>query len=376
MELSNEDSLRLNVLVANVEAIRIDEQAMVVYGLTGAAEARVSLNPNCRPEEYLRRVREALSSAALGSPRGYPVFLQRWVRMGQIQNAPLEKLLMLGEPEAVVAVACAPGLTDELARRAWWAAPTPEVARYMLVREDVTRGTMSPALAHYLVEYLPFETEPLDMLNTVRLVLQPGLIDADTRNRIWQNGRQRPAYRVGFLEMTPDALPEPQPARGDLERHRETLGRLSAAGNPVAGLVERTLDSGGQTFAHVCAEALRQPVDKEVCSALLNAIGRYFDPLRRLDGEVADIAQFVQAAEAWCEDMDGSCAELSQVLAACPELAPELRAMLVLAHSSEALAAPIFARTDAVGSLLRRKLEPLTGPLQEQVAVLRGARVS
>lgn len=374
MELSAEDSLRLNVLLANAEAIRIDEQAMVVYGLTGSAEARVSLNPNCRPEEYLRHVREVLSSAALGSPRGYPVFLQRWARMGQMQNAPLEKLLMLGEPEAVVAVACAPGLTDELARRAWWAAPTPEVARYMLVREDVVRGTMGQALAHYLVEYLPFETEPLDMLNTVRLVLQPGLIDTDTRHRIWQNGSQRHAYRVGFLEMAADDLPEPQPARGDLERYREALGWLSAAGNPVAELVQRVLGSSGQTFIHICTEALRQPVNKEVCSALLNAVGRYFGPLRRLDGEVSDIAWLMQEADAWCEGEDGSCADLSQVRAACPELASELRAMLVLAHTSEALATQIFARTDAVGSLLRRKLEPLTVPLQEQVAVLRGAR--
>ena len=101
MELSNEDLLRLNVLLANdIEAIRIDESSMTVYGLSRGSEARVPLNPNCRPQQYLRRVREMLSSHVLGSPGGYPVFLQRWTRMGQTRDAQLHKLLLLGEPEA------------------------------------------------------------------------------------------------------------------------------------------------------------------------------------------------------------------------------------------------------------------------------------
>ena len=42
MELSNEDLLRLNVLLANpIEAIRIDESSMTVCGLSGATAARV-----------------------------------------------------------------------------------------------------------------------------------------------------------------------------------------------------------------------------------------------------------------------------------------------------------------------------------------------
>ena len=119
MELSTEDSLRLHVLLKNIEAVRIDEQALVVYGLAtqnGATrEAKVALNPNCRPEQYLRRVREFFSGAILGSPGGYPLHLNRWTRMGQIGDGSLAELLLLGEPEAVAAVSCALGLTDELA---------------------------------------------------------------------------------------------------------------------------------------------------------------------------------------------------------------------------------------------------------------------
>ena len=39
MELTHEDQLRLNVLLANpVDAIRIDEQALTVYALSGEGE--------------------------------------------------------------------------------------------------------------------------------------------------------------------------------------------------------------------------------------------------------------------------------------------------------------------------------------------------
>ena len=79
MQLSQEDSLRLNVLLnQSVQAIRIDEGKMLVYGLTEKGEAKIQLNPNCKDELYVKRVRETISSHVLGSPGGYPVFLKRW----------------------------------------------------------------------------------------------------------------------------------------------------------------------------------------------------------------------------------------------------------------------------------------------------------
>ena len=104
MELASEDLLRLNVLIKNVQAIRIDEHNMTVCGLSDKGEAQVPLNPNCSSDRYLRLVREFLSGTALGSPGGYPVFINRWTRMGEIKTTYLAELLMLGEPEAVTAV--------------------------------------------------------------------------------------------------------------------------------------------------------------------------------------------------------------------------------------------------------------------------------
>ncbi|MDH5469003.1 MAG: sulfur reduction protein DsrS, partial [Gammaproteobacteria bacterium] len=71
MDLSPEDALRVNVLLAgNLKAVRIDESRMTLHALSDKGEACIQLTPNCRDESYLRRVRETLSSHVLGSPGG------------------------------------------------------------------------------------------------------------------------------------------------------------------------------------------------------------------------------------------------------------------------------------------------------------------
>jgi len=103
MELSAEDSLRLNVLLAqDLQAIRIDESKMIVYALTEKGEARVRLNSNCKDEKYIKEIKAMFSTHVMGSPGGYPVFLKRWTRMGQARDESLQQLLLLGESEAVV----------------------------------------------------------------------------------------------------------------------------------------------------------------------------------------------------------------------------------------------------------------------------------
>ncbi len=369
MQLSSEDLLRLNVLLANdIEAIRIDEQTMTVYGLSRGNEARIPLSPNCRPEKYLRLVREMLSSHVLGSPGGYPVFLQRWTRMGQAREAQLDKLLLLGEPEAVIAVAGAAGLNDELARRAWWAMPTADIARRLLEKDVVVKGRMGQELAAYLVEYLPFETEPLTVIATVQLILQTGLIDTEARGRIFRLGTHRNAYHIGFLEAVPDDLPHPLPARDDYAGYRDRLAALVEHGNALAAFLAKLLDAPGQTFLAVSEAQLQHPVDKYTVAALMDIIGNYFRPARC----AAEPAGEIDAALKCTETLMASARdELKALLEGVPELRGEIGAMLTLAHTGERLVTPIIAVTTASGTLLRRKLEPVVNPVLQQYAVLR-----
>lgn len=377
-QLSSEDALRLNVLLASKpQAVRIDESRMVVYGLTPRGETKVALNPNCRDELYLKRVRELISGHVLGSPGGYPVYLRRWTRMGQARDESLEQLLMLGEPEAVVAVVHAQGLSDEQARRAWWALPTADNARRMLARDAVVRGTMGPVLADYLVEFLPFEEDPLAMIESVRLVLQPGLVTPERRQDLWARTRTKSAYLVGFLQALPDHLPEEAPARADFPAVAGPLGELARAGNPVAGLLLRVLDAPGQAYLKVCARAFRKPANQDVVNVLLDTIALYFAPAHPgaerdadLERVLADAAALVGGGAS--ADGVGPSPALREVRERLPELAPDLRALLVLARLGYPVVRPVFSRTTAIGSLMRRKLEPVLAPLLAEFAVLQG----
>ena len=367
LELSSEDTLRLNVLVNNVEAIRIEERSLTVFGLSVRGEAKVQLNPTGRSDQYLRAVREFLSSCALGSPGGYPVHLNRWTRMGQARDANLATLLMLGEPEATAAVVCPPGLPEELARRAWWVDPSSENARRMLEREVVVQGEMGRVLADHLIAHLPFETEPHVIIDTVRLVLQPGLIGIEVRQRLWEKGATQGAYRIGFLEAEPDSLPQPLPARADLEPLRVALADFTAVRNPLAVLLLQTLDSPGQAFLATCEQVLNKLASQDAVVALLNVLSRYFVALRKPGEPMQDVAAIPDEAEL-ALDSDPVAREM---LVAIPALRPELQAMHVLARMDESVVTPVFARSSASGSLMRRKIEPVIHTVLAQIAALR-----
>ncbi|MCE5181716.1 MAG: sulfur reduction protein DsrS [Betaproteobacteria bacterium] len=355
-ELTPEDSLRLNVLLAGeIEAIRIDENAMAVRALTPQGEAAVKLHPTGRADQYLRLVREVLAGHAIGSPGGYPLFIQRWTRMGQARDKGLDRLLLLGEPEAVVSVAYSNGLTDELARRAWWAMQSADNARRMLERECVVQGAMGRILAEYLIEHLPFENAPHTIIDTVRIVLQPGLTNDAARQRLWHKGAHDNAYYVGFLERLPDDLPDQAASRADLVALQPKLAALSARDNPYARLLERVLSGAGQAFLATSEEVLRRPADQDVVIALLNVLAGYFAALRPAD----------------CADNQQPTA-LREFLDVLPVLAEEAGAMQVLSCMDATVAAPILAQTTASGTVMRKKLEPVTTPILRQLATLRG----
>jgi len=372
MELSSEDALRINVLLASpVKAVRIDESSMTLYALSSKGEARVRLNPNCREETYLRRVREALSSHVLGSPGGYPVYLKRWTRMGQTRDGILESLLLLGEPEAVVAVVNAPGITNEIASRAWWASQTAENARCMLAQQSVVEGDMGPVLADFLVEFLPFETEARDMIASVRLVLQSGLVSQETRTELWSRGRHKNAYYVGFLQAVPDELPSgagPHPLReevcGKLEGLRKT-------GNPFAVQLCRLLGGEGQRFLEAVEEVLEKPSNQDVVVSLLHAIAAYFHSIRTNDTGYQTMDEVLAAADRLMTSGAVPGNALGELLAVVPGLEREVHAMLVLSMVDEPLVNPIFSRTDAIGTVMRRKLKPVSEPLQQYIDRLR-----
>ena len=377
MELTPEDVLRINVLLASqIEAIRLDESRMTLIALSKKGEAKIKLNPNCRDDAYLKKVRETLSSHVLGSPGGYPVYLKRWTRMGQARDEVLESLLLLGEPEAVVAVVNATGITDELARRAWWASQTSDNARCMLRQAAVVNGEMGPVLADFLIEFLPFEEEAANQIKTVSLVLRSDLITEDIRLRLWEKGRLKNAYLVGFLQTLPDALPEQGDAHPGYPAVAEKLSGLRAAGNPFAVQLCRLLSPAGQAYLDCVGTVLKKPSNQDVMVELMHALTAYSGSLplttpRKFD--IDDVARLsVEPGGGALTDAHAR-QYLQALLDALPGGERYIQAMLFLALLAEPILDPVFSKTDAIGTVMRKKLKPLVEPINEQIGVLRGA---
>ncbi len=368
MQLSSEDSLRLNVLLnQDLQALRIDESKMIIYGLSEKGEAKIQLNPNCRDDRYLKIIKELISSKILGSPGGYPVFLRRWTRMGQARDESLGRLLQLGEPEAVIAVVHAGGLTNELARRAWWAMPTADNARCMLQKQAIVEGDMGVELAEFLIEFLPFEEEARDIIESVRLVLQGDLISDDRRQNLWGRGQRKNAFLVGFLFVEPDNLPLEKAPHPALHDYHEKLTTLISKGNPVARQLQRLLDAPGQAFLATVSTVMKKPGNQDVVIALLNAMNDYFSPALIPEQE-QDIQQIMDSVENILQTKTE--AAVNEVLQALPQARDMLFSLLVLSAIEEKIVNPIFSRSDAIGTLMRKKLEPIFAPVNQQIQQL------
>jgi hypothetical protein len=373
MELSAEDNLRLNVLLAQeLHAVRIDESKMTVFALTAKGEAKVPLNAIGKDEPYIKEIKALFSTHVMGSPGGYPVYLKRWTRMGQARDDSLAQLLLLGEPEAVVAAVHAPGLTDELAARAWWAMPTSENARRMLEKKAVVEGETGKVLAEFLVEFLPFEEEQSDMIESVRLVLQPGLISQQEKEKLWSKTKTKRSFYVGFLHACADDLPVEVDAHENYDVIKQQLEPLLEEASPYALMLEKVLSAKGQAFVKTAEDALKKPGNQDVVVSLLEAISKYFETILPDKFTDDDIDAICSEAETLCRSDNEA---LNKVVASLQGNVEDgqkyLSAMTVLACLSVKLVNPIFARSDAIGTVMRKKIKPVTDPVVEQLHILR-----
>lgn len=369
MQLSNEDNLRLNVLLAQpLQAVRINEATMTVHALTEKGEAKVRLNPTARDDLYLKWVRELFSTKVTGSPGGYPIFLKRWTRMGHARNN-LEQMLLLGEPEAIAAVVHAPSLTHETGRRAWWASPSAHNARRLLEKPAVAVGSLGKELAAYLLEFLPFEEVQLDVVDTVRLCLQGELVSPEEREKLWSRAKRKNPFYVGFLHADPALIPLPAKASLHHPTVSACLAEPVAAGNPWAQAFCDVLSALGQNWLRALQLALDKPVDQDVVISLFIALGARFGlPFPEARG-VRDLATALQRADQFCAD-DGPPDVQAVVGRLDGETLPLFKSMLILAQMGEDSLIPYFGGNDAVGSVMRKRLEPLTAPLLTQTKLL------
>jgi hypothetical protein len=269
------------------------------------------------------------------------VFLDLWTRMGQARDQSLEQLLLLGEPEAIVAVVHAMGLTAKLAEYAWWALPNADNARQMLKSTSVVDAEIGTELAQFLLEFLPFEEKQQNMIESVRLVLQGDLIDQREVEKLWSRAIHKPHLLAGFLLTRPDHLPidsNPHPAR-DLYHSNFNAKDYR--------LMNRVTRCEGQAFIQIAIKALQKPSTQEAVIALFSAIEQYFSEDLQADSDLNIASKLKGQGLSSLRRLQESINWLTRVKV------DQLN--------------PILGRTDSVGSVMRKKIKPVVDPVIENL---------
>ena len=342
--LTPEDTLRLNVLISTCEAIRVDVYKLVVIGLTkDKKEQAISLNPDGDSSKYIQAVQKLLVSKVLGSMGGYPSYLKRWSRMGQVSSSNLSSLLKIGNIEAVVAVANSQNLDDEVLELVWWCATNTdqqaEIGRFLLTRDFVVRHAVGKQIAHYLLEFLPFTDDTTQLIDTTNLLLQDDLISQKAKDRLWKQGMRKTAFLVGFIERMKDNLPNNN--------------------NTVAlNLDSKELDcvgtEQGQIMLKTISHILKKINQEHVLYRTLEVLGAYLShpmiqPLDQID------------------DLKNQAHSVSETLGLNDE---KIKSRLLLAGANERLAVSTISAHGLAGSAIRKKLSNVLTPIQEALKTL------
>lgn len=342
--LTPEDTLRLNVLISTCEAIRVDVYKLVVVGLTkDRKEQAISLNPDGDSSKYIQAVQKLLVSKVLGSMGGYPSYLKRWSRMGQVSSSNLGSLLKIGNIEAVVAVANSQNLDDEVLDLVWWCATNTdqqaEIGRFLLTRDFVVRHAVGKQIAHYLLEFLPFTDDTTQLIDTTNLLLQDDLISQEAKDRLWKQGMRKTAFLVGFIERMKDNLPNND--------------------NTVAlNFDSKELDcigtEQGQIMLKTISHILKKINQEHVLYRTLEVLGAYLShpmiqPLDQID------------------DLKNQAQSVSETLGLNDE---KIKSRLLLAGVNERLAVSTISAHGLAGSAIRKKLSNVLTPIQDALKLL------
>ncbi len=176
------------------------------------------------------------------------------------------------------------------------------------------------------------------------------------------------AYFVGFLQAMPDDLPGDAAANINYENFKEKLLPLVEQDNQPAALLLRVMSAAGQNYLNAIDASLKRPSDQNVVVALFMTIENYFKDICPGFENHRDIDLIKAEAQNKCTQCDE---QLAGVKSCVPEADLYLNAMMVLSGYCEELTFPVFGQTDAVGSVMRKRIRHLTDPIKEQIKILR-----
>ena len=131
----------------------------------------------------------------------------------------------------------------------------------------------------------------------------------------------------------------------------------------------------GQAFLAGVENVLKKPSNQDVMVELMHALAAHARalplPRKRLTS-VEEIDAEVDQLIAGAEQGDDVLRDLAALLQGLSGSVHHIRAMLFLGLLDEPVLDPVFAGTDAIGSVMRKKLRPVTEPVLREITVLKG----
>ena len=142
--------------------------------------------------------------------------------------------------------------------------------------------------------------------------------------------------------------------------------------NLFAQQILRILSPQGQAFFNTAIDVLKKPGNQDVAIELLTAIADYFDNIKPYDFVPSNIFEILpkKAEEYLSNQLCDYTKSINEVVSLLPEAREMIESMLVLSQLDIHLVNPIFARSDAMGTVMRKKLEPVFDPITQYVAKL------
>ncbi|MFV1985153.1 MAG: DsrS, partial [Thiohalomonadales bacterium] len=218
----------------------------------------------------------------------------------------------------------------------------------------------------------PFEEEPRAMIESARLVLQKNLITKEIQDSLWKKGLRKNALLVGFLKTLPDTLPVDFIEHTLLKQHRQKLELKN--NNVFAKSALRILSENGQAYLHTVEMVLKKPSNQDVVISLFKIIREYFSEIRPNDVVYQDIELLISDANKYIDVTATQFDDLKDIVGSNQLLLPVYKSMLILSLIDESLLTPVFSRTDAIGSLMRRKIDHIISPLLKEIVSLRNEK--
>ena len=177
---------------------------------------------------------------------------------------------------------------------------------------------------------------------------------------------------MGFLHASADELPIEVDAHVEYEKIKQQLQALLEEKNSYALMLEKVLSAKGQAFINTIEDAMKKPGNQDVVVSLLTAVSKYFEsiiPERFTEDNIQMIS--AEAKSLCCSNNEDLNKVVSALDGTTENVQQYLCAMTVMACLSVKLVNPIFSRTDAIGTVMRKKIKPITDPVLEQIYILR-----